>query len=132
MIQELQKEFATAIILITHDLGVVAGFCDKVLVMYAGKAMEYAETGRLFEDPQHPYTLGLLDAIPRLEVDCAALKPIPGDPPNLLVRIPGCQFQTRCSVSSTLCDRAPGLTLKGELHAYACHHPGKGVRCCKR
>jgi oligopeptide transport system ATP-binding protein len=96
LLNELKKEFNTAIIMITHDLGVVAGSCDKVLVMYAGRTMEYGSVDNIFYQPSHPYTEGLLRAIPRLDTEGEALATIPGNPPNLLNLPTGCPYQERC------------------------------------
>ena len=96
LLNELKTEFNTAIILITHDLGVVAGSCDRVLVMYAGRTMETGAVRELFYQPEHPYTQGLLQAIPRLDGNSETLHTIAGNPPNLLRLPPGCPFQQRC------------------------------------
>ena len=96
LLNELKREFNTAIIMITHDLGVVAGICDKVLVMYAGRTMEYGTTNDVFYDPRHPYSKGLLKAIPRLDTEGEILPTIPGNPPNLL------KPSYRLSISGTL------------------------------
>jgi oligopeptide/dipeptide ABC transporter ATP-binding protein len=87
LLNELKREFNTAIIMITHDLGVVAGICDKVLVMYAGRTMEYGKARDVFYNPAHPYSIGLLNAVPRLDAEGESLLTIPGNPPNLL-RLP--------------------------------------------
>lgn len=97
LVKELQKTQGTAVILITHSLGVVASACDRVLVMYAGKIAEEAEVGALFARPQHPYTLGLLQSIPRWDEDAhGPLKAIVGQPPNMLRPPSGCEFHPRC------------------------------------
>ena len=96
LLNDLKKEFNTAIIMITHDLGVVAGSCDKVLVMYAGRTMEYGTVDEIFYKPSHPYTEGLLRAIPRLDGEVDVLPTIPGNPPNLLNLPTGCPYQDRC------------------------------------
>ncbi|CEO38648.1 oligopeptide ABC transporter ATP-binding protein OppD [Photobacterium kishitanii] len=96
LLNDLKSDFNTSIIMITHDLGVVAGSCDKVLVMYAGRTMEYGDINDIFYRPSHPYTEGLLRAIPRLDTEGEDLPTIPGNPPNLL-RLPvGCPYQERC------------------------------------
>ena len=98
LISRLKEEFNTAVIFITHDLGVVAGLCDRVIVMYGGRIMEHASTMQLYTDPRHPYTLGLLKSVPRLdEVRKERLEPIPGMPPDLVNAIPGCPFFPRCT-----------------------------------
>lgn len=96
LLNELKKEFNTAIIMITHDLGVVAGSCDRVLVMYAGRTMEYGGVDDIFYNPSHPYSEGLLKAIPRLDTEGEILPTIPGNPPNLLNLPTGCPYQERC------------------------------------
>ncbi|HHF3736876.1 TPA: oligopeptide/dipeptide ABC transporter ATP-binding protein, partial [Haemophilus influenzae] len=83
LLNELKREFNTAIIMITHDLGVVAGICDQVMVMYAGRTMEYGTSEQIFYYPTHPYSIGLMDAIPRLDGNEEHLVTIPGNPPNL-------------------------------------------------
>ncbi|MDX1551842.1 MAG: ATP-binding cassette domain-containing protein [Marinobacter sp.] len=103
LLKELQQEFNTAIILITHDLGVVAGSCDQTLVMYGGQMMEYAATQDLFRDPAHPYTKGLMGAIPRIDEQIDELVTIPGNPPNLMNLPPGCPFFSRCPVAEPRC-----------------------------
>ncbi|MDK8464602.1 oligopeptide/dipeptide ABC transporter ATP-binding protein [Marinobacter sp. SS13-12] len=103
LLRELQQEFNTAIILITHDLGVVAGSCDQTLVMYGGQMMEYAATRDLFRDPTHPYTIGLMGAIPRIDEQIDELVTIPGNPPNLMNLPPGCPFFSRCPVAEPRC-----------------------------
>lgn len=97
LLNELKREFNTAIIMITHDLGVVAGICDRVLVMYAGRTMEYGDARHVFYQPTHPYSIGLLNAVPRLNAPAGeSLVTIPGNPPNLLRLPAGCPFQPRC------------------------------------
>ncbi|MDC9620254.1 ABC transporter ATP-binding protein [Xenorhabdus sp. XENO-7] len=103
LLNELKREFNTAIILITHDLGVVAGICDKVLVMYAGRTMEYGSARDIFYRPTHPYSIGLLDAVPRLDDDEESLTTIQGNPPNLLRLPKGCPFQPRCQFATERC-----------------------------
>jgi oligopeptide transport system ATP-binding protein len=96
LLNDLKSDFNTSIIMITHDLGVVAGSCDKVLVMYAGRTMEYGDINDIFYRPSHPYTEGLLRAIPRLDTEGEDLPTIPGNPPNLLCLPVGCPYQERC------------------------------------
>jgi len=103
-------EFGTAVILITHDLGVVAGMTDRVVVMYAGKVVETAPTDELFANPRHPYTLGLLSSVPRLdEQRTSELKTIEGAPPDLLQPPPGCPFMPRCAFARAICRTMPPL-----------------------
>ncbi|MGY3916887.1 ABC transporter ATP-binding protein [Aeromonas australiensis] len=122
LMNELKREFNTAIIMITHDLGVVAGICDKVLVMYAGRTMEYGKVDDIFYRPSHPYTEGLLRAIPRLDTEGEVLPTIPGNPPNLLRLPTGCPFQERCHRVSEICgQQSPILTPFNDGRERACH-----------
>jgi len=105
---ELSEQSSTAILLITHDLGVVAGLCNRVLVMYAGKEMELAGVDDLYADPQHPYTEGLLASVPRLDRrESGILHAIPGNPPNLLEVPEGCPFRDRCAYAWDKCRALP-------------------------
>mgnify|MGYP000919868905 FL=1 len=110
LLNELKREFNTAIIMITHDLGVVAGICDQVMVMYAGRTMEYGTAEQIFYHPTHPYSIGLMDAIPRLDSNEEHLLTIPGNPPNLLHLPKGCPFSPRCQFATEQCQTAPKLT----------------------
>ena len=110
LLNELKREFNTAIIMITHDLGVVAGICDQVMVMYAGRTMEYGTAEQIFYHPTHPYSIGLMDAIPRLNGNEEHLVTIPGNPPNLLHLPKGCPFSPRCQFATEQCQTAPKLT----------------------
>lgn len=110
LLNELKREFNTAIIMITHDLGVVAGICDQVMVMYAGRTMEYGTAEQIFYHPTHPYSIGLMDAIPRLDGNEEHLVTIPGNPPNLLHLPKGCPFSPRCQFATEQCKTAPKLT----------------------
>lgn len=124
LLNELKADFNTSIIMITHDLGVVAGLCDKVLVMYAGRTMEYGQTEDVFYRPTHPYTKGLLEAIPRLDGDGGALATIAGNPPNLLSLPTGCPFQERCIYVEERCRKESPILEEyepGKLRA--CHKP---------
>ncbi|MEM7020632.1 MAG: oligopeptide ABC transporter ATP-binding protein OppD [Pseudomonadota bacterium] len=121
LLNELKHEFNTAIILITHDLGVVAGTCDRIMVMYAGRTMEYGTADDIFYTPYHPYTEGLLKAIPRLDKANEALATIAGNPPNLLKLPAGCPFQPRCEHAEARCnDEMPLLEMIGEYRLKAC------------
>lgn len=124
LLKSLQTEFNTAITLITHDLGVVAGMADKIMVMYSGKTMEAAPTDALFAEPSHPYTLGLLRSIPRLDQgrdEGDALYSIPGIPPDLNNRPPGCPFAPRCTFKTDHCDSGfPPATDLGGGHLVHC------------
>jgi oligopeptide/dipeptide ABC transporter ATP-binding protein len=123
LIDELKEKLGTAVMLITHDLGVVSQMCDNVAVMYAGYIVEYAECGELFEDPLHPYTRGLKKSIPRLDTDVKRLEMIEGLVPNLLDAPSGCPFHPRCKHRFEPCDRElPELrTGVGAFHAVRCH-----------
>ena len=103
LMNELKNDFNTAIILITHDLGVVAGLCDNVMVMYAGATMEYGSVEDIFYKPTHPYTISLLKSIPKLHVDLDKLETIPGNPPNILNLPKGCPFEDRCYARMDRC-----------------------------
>ncbi len=122
LLDELKRDFNTTIIMITHDLGVVAGSCDKVLVMYAGRTMAYGQTDDIFYHPTHPYTIGLLGAVPRLDGDGNRLATIPGNPPNLLSLPTGCPFAPRCQHAMDICQTtAPTLTTLPDGQQRACH-----------
>jgi oligopeptide transport system ATP-binding protein len=123
LINAVCNEFGTALILITHDLGVVAEMTDRVVVMYAGKVVEEAPTEEIFANPRHPYTLGLLASVPRLdEVRTSELKTIEGAPPDLLKPPPGCPFMPRCAFARAICRTMPPLDpLAGNAtHRKAC------------
>ncbi|EIP0311801.1 ABC transporter ATP-binding protein [Salmonella enterica] len=123
LLNELKREFNTAIIMITHDLGVVAGICDKVLVMYAGRTMEYGKARDVFYQPVHPYSIGLLNAVPRLDSEGAEMLTIPGSPPNLLRLPKGCPFQPRCPHAMEICNNAPPLEAFSPGRLRACFKP---------
>ncbi|WP_318456120.1 ABC transporter ATP-binding protein [Photobacterium leiognathi] len=121
LLNDLKKDFNTSIIMITHDLGVVAGSCDKVLVMYAGRTMEYGKINEIFYQPSHPYTEGLLRAIPRLDTTGEDLPTIPGNPPNLLRLPTGCPYQDRCHRVVDRCKQeSPILTPFADGRLRAC------------
>jgi oligopeptide transport system ATP-binding protein len=124
LIRELQSVSGTSVVLITHDLGVVAGMTDRVLVMYAGRVVEAASTAALFRAPSHPYTAGLLASIPRLEQPRGAvLRAIPGAPPDLLHAPAGCPFRPRCPRALELCAQEyPASTLLEAEHSVRCHN----------
>ena len=109
--------------MITHDLGVVAGICDKVLVMYAGRTMEYGQARDVFYRPSHPYSIGLLNAVPRLDGEGDSLLTIPGNPPNLLRLPKGCPFQPRCPHAMEICNSAPPLESFAPGRLRACFKP---------
>jgi peptide/nickel transport system ATP-binding protein len=103
LLAEMAEEFDTAIQLITHDLGVIADVCDRVMVLYAGKPVEVAPVTDLFYDPKHPYTVGLMSSIPRIGDDREALQTIPGRMPDLVEMPPGCAFHPRCPYAEEVC-----------------------------
>ena len=123
LLNELKREFNTAIIMITHDLGVVAGICDKVLVMYAGRTMEYGNARDVFYQPVHPYSIGLLNAVPRLDGEGDEMLTIPGNPPNLLRLPKGCPFQPRCPHAMEICSTTPPLEEFSPGRLRACFKP---------
>jgi peptide/nickel transport system ATP-binding protein len=124
LMKRLQEDFGSAIMIITHDLGVVAETADDVLVMYAAKVVEQADVNQLFGRPQHPYTWGLMGSLPRLEADVERLTQIPGQPPSLLRPPAGCRFHPRCPHVMEICKTTvPELvpTQKDPEHLQACH-----------
>ncbi|MBF1994132.1 ABC transporter ATP-binding protein [Serratia symbiotica] len=123
LLNELKREFNTAIIMITHDLGVVASICNKVLVMYAGRTMEYGSAREVFYHSSHPYSIGLLNAVARLDTEGEALMTIPGNPPNLLRLPQGCPFQPRCPHAMAQCESAPPLEPFAQGRLRACFKP---------
>ncbi|WP_299402501.1 oligopeptide/dipeptide ABC transporter ATP-binding protein [uncultured Roseobacter sp.] len=128
LMAEIQRDFGTALILITHDLAIVAGSCLETLVMYGGRVMEIGATDDVFEAPSHPYTLGLLKAVPRLDVPQDKLQTIPGDPPDLTALPPGCPFSPRCPASHEPCLQAmPSLEGFGTGRIRACHAAREAV-----
>jgi peptide/nickel transport system ATP-binding protein len=128
LIRDLQREFNSAVVIITHDLGVVAELADDILVMYAGRAMEYGTAEHIFNEPEHPYTWGLLGSMPRLDRDRSErLLPIAGTPPSLINVPPGCPFHPRCAFEKNTHGLAreerPDLAEIGAGHGHyvACH-----------
>jgi oligopeptide/dipeptide ABC transporter ATP-binding protein len=124
LIKNLKQEFGSAVVLITHDLGVVADVADRILVMYAGRIVEEGNKEQIFYDPQHPYTWGLLGSIARLDRPRARrLTAIAGQPPSLINRPQGCSFRPRCPQAFDRCRAEdPQLTTKvGDGHLDACH-----------
>ncbi|MGI5238330.1 ABC transporter ATP-binding protein [Dactylosporangium sp. CA-139066] len=122
LIQRAQRETGAATVLITHDLGIVAELADRVVVMYAGRVVETAGVLELFARPRHPYTLGLLGSLPRMDTEAERLDPIPGNPPNMADPPPGCPFHPRCAIARDNCrtDR-PALLPIGDGRSSACH-----------
>jgi oligopeptide/dipeptide ABC transporter ATP-binding protein len=125
VLKTVQNETNAAIILITHDLGIVAELCERVLVMYAGRIVESGDVHTIFQSPRHPYTIGLMDSLPKLTEDEEWLRPIPGAPPSLINRPSGCAFHPRCFLSQgRLRCREEVPTLRkaeGTGHEAACH-----------
>lgn len=122
LMENLKDELGTSIILITHDLAIVAGLCNRVAVMYAGNIVEYADTIPLYDDPLHPYTKGLLNSILRLDKGKERLISIKGSVPNLVNPPPGCKFHPRCPQSMPLCSKQiPPLLDVGGNSLVACH-----------
>jgi oligopeptide/dipeptide ABC transporter ATP-binding protein len=126
VLKTVQDATNAATILITHDLGIVAELCERVLVMYAGRVVESGDVGTIFQNPRHPYTIGLMDSLPKLTEDEEWLRPIPGQPPSLISRPPGCAFHPRCFLSQgrLRCrEEVPALRVVdgGDEHYAACH-----------
>jgi peptide/nickel transport system ATP-binding protein/oligopeptide transport system ATP-binding protein len=121
LIKTLQKDFGTAVILITHDLGVVYETCDRVAVMYAGKIVEYTLAKEIFTNPKHPYTIGLLNSLPRLDMDQEELTTIPGTVPSPYNMPKGCSFAPRCAHAKSICEQAvPDLQAIGPSTEVSC------------
>jgi len=130
LMADLKRKVGAAIVLITHDLGVVAEVAERVMVMYAGRKVEEAPVGKLFRLPRHPYTQGLLGAVPKLGSSLTGvetkLAEIPGVVPSLKARIPGCVFAGRCPLATDLCrEIAPALETKAPGHVAACHYAAR-------
>lgn len=124
LMADLQRDFGMAMMLITHDLGVVAGSCEKVTVLYGGRIMEQAPVDPIFADPLHPYTHGLLQAIPRVDQEGEELSAIPGSPPDMTRPPAGCPFAPRCGFRFDPCaTTVPPLEPAGPARTRACHLP---------
>lgn len=123
MMNELKQKLNTSMILITHDLGIVAGMCDTVAVVYAGEIVEYGTVEEIFDHPQHPYTIGLFQSLPRLDSKEKRLKPINGLMPDPTQLPSGCKFSERCPFARPECEAAVPQTVEVE--------PGHFVKCCK-
>jgi oligopeptide/dipeptide ABC transporter ATP-binding protein len=125
VLKKAQDETHAATILITHDLGLVAELADRVIVMYAGKVVELGDVGTIFSNPRHPYTIGLMDSLPKLTAEEEWLRPIPGQPPSLISRPPGCPFHPRCFLSQgrVRCREEEPLLrpIDESAHLTACH-----------
>ena len=134
LILRLKEQLGMSVILVTHDLGVIAQTCDRVAVMYAGRIVEVADVADLFRQPRHAYTLGLLNSVPGSGVSRRPLLPIRGAPPDLLALPPGCPFAPRCDFATDLCrqERPPLLEIGGDRMSACIHHaelvhPGEAV-----
>ena len=127
VLRDIRERLGTAIVLVTHNLGVVAGLADRILVMYAGRRVEDAPVEGLFDDPQHPYTIGLLGALPGPGAgDSDRLREIPGSVPSLTSLPVGCSFSDRCErVDRDRCSTAPPLIEVAPDHRVACFYPGE-------
>jgi oligopeptide/dipeptide ABC transporter ATP-binding protein len=124
LLGELQGRLGTAVVLISHDLGLAASYADDVVVMYAGRAVERAPVGELFGHVRMPYTAALLGAVPHLEREPHALLPVvPGQPPDLSALPAGCPFRPRCEYATDACVEEPPLTEHEPGHSWACWHP---------
>jgi oligopeptide/dipeptide ABC transporter ATP-binding protein len=122
LLQHLQNELNLSVILVTHDLGVVAELCDDVLVMYGGRMAEYGSVDTIFNEPQHPYTQRLLQAFPDIDSPASTLASIPGYPPPLDRLPPGCRFEPRCHCKTRICAAdSPLLVAIQSGHFVACH-----------
>ena len=123
VLKRVQQETHAATILITHDLGIVAEMCDRVLVMYAGHIVESGDVETIFRAPRHPYTIGLMDSLPKLTEDEEWLQPITGAPPSLIDLPPGCPFHPRCFLARERCrqELPPLAPVEGSGHESACH-----------
>jgi oligopeptide/dipeptide ABC transporter ATP-binding protein len=127
LLKEIQATTQMALLFITHDFGIVARMCDRVAVMYAGRIVEQASVETLFEDPEHPYTIGLMNAIPRAELADVPPQPIEGSPPDLLHPPSGCRFHPRCPYRQEICVlQDPELVSVAPNHRSACHFAGLG------
>ena len=123
VMKRVQQETHAATILITHDLGIVAEMCDRVLVMYAGHIVESGDVTTIFKSPRHPYTIGLMNSLPKLTEDEEWLEPITGSPPSLIDLPPGCPFHPRCFLARERCrqENPPLVPVDGSAHLSACH-----------
>jgi peptide/nickel transport system ATP-binding protein len=127
LIAEMQRDVGSAVVFITHDLGVVAEIADDILVMYAGNAIEYGPVDKILGSPQHPYTWGLLESIPALTGEPQPLHPIPGSPPSLLAVPTGCAFHPRCEFRTRVPDDLCRTLHPDQLPRSA--DPGRAARC---
>jgi oligopeptide transport system ATP-binding protein len=127
LLEDVRAEFGTALLLITHDMGLVAESCAETIVMYGGRVMEQGPTEALFDAPSHPYTAGLLAAVPRIDAEPGELRAIPGDPPDMSRLPPGCPFAPRCTLAMEVCREVqPPLEPHGPQRR-ACHAAPEAV-----
>ncbi len=128
LLADVRARFGTAVILVTHDVGIVAGHCDEMIVLYGGRVMESGPVARIFAAPHHPYTRSLLDAVPRLDRDDERLRSIPGDPLGTNLLPAGCPFAARCPRVEERCHRErPASERPAPDRVVACHRPLEGV-----
>lgn len=126
LLKKMKEEYGLSILLITHDMGIVANMADRVAVMYAGKIVELSDVYTIFKRPMHPYTIGLLKSVPNPLKRKERLDTIPGVVPNLINPPSGCRFHPRCSRATSICkEKVPELVEVEEKHFVACHHPGE-------
>ena len=124
LMRRLRRDHGMAILLVTHDLGVVAETCDRVAVMYCGKIVESGPVGTLFRQPRHPYTIGLLGARPRIDQRVSRLVAMEGVVPDPLALPPGCSFAPRCKYATAVCiAESPAWSTDGDSRGFACHNP---------
>ena len=123
LMEEIREKKNTGILMITHDLGVVAEMCSRVVVMYAGRIVEEAPVKELFSAPKHPYTQGLIASVPKLGSGVESLPSIPGSVPDLSVMPKGCKFAPRCKYATDICrEKEPELMTVEGIHKCRCHH----------
>ena len=122
LIQDIREKLDLSMMLITHDISVIAQTCDNLAIMYAGKIVERSEVDTMFENPLHPYTEALISAFPNIQGERRQLRSIPGTPPDLINPPSGCKFHPRCQYAQDICEREePQLSNSGEKHETACH-----------
>jgi oligopeptide transport system ATP-binding protein len=132
LLKELKVRLSSSILLITHDMGIVAGLCQRVIVMYAGRVVETGSVEAVFDDPQHPYTWGLLRSLPRLDARKDRLVPIPGQPPDLLASPQGCPFAARCRWAMRICVQKLPVMTSTDKGTVACWLQELGPQAVKR
>jgi peptide/nickel transport system ATP-binding protein/oligopeptide transport system ATP-binding protein len=126
LLDEVSERRGLSVLFITHDLGVVAGFAERVMVMYSGRIVEDGEVAQVFAGPLHPYTQGLIQAVPRIDQDSKRLYVVPGAPPPPSARPGGCSFHPRCSRRFAPCDQRPPALLEVGPGRVACHLHDQG------